>query len=310
MIGAESSGSIFDQWADCIVKALNAESSLAGLLLKHKGELGDAREALIDGVLSRVLPSGYEIGSGEIIDAYGGRSKQIDIVISRRDAPSLLLPSGSRLYLVESVLATIEVKSGLDKRELTKALENCASVADLKFNVTSESYDAMASKTGVAKTEKGFIFDDRLEAERFLLRGSPVSYIFGFSGHRTIDGFATVIRDWGVRRMNDSSLNFGMKYVPSVIATDAFVALRNAPPYHMSPDGAGEERVLSLIGTDVTPLRMLIAHLLHTLNSKMPPDEYGLVPNPSKYLEQGSPFDFQLGLFGVPEGRSLVPLVA
>lgn len=107
MINAENIGSLFDQWAEYIIKGLIAESSLAGLLLKHKGELGDAREALIDGVLSRVLPSAYEIGSGEIIDAYGGRSKQIDIVISRRDAPSLLLPSGSRLYLVESVLATI-----------------------------------------------------------------------------------------------------------------------------------------------------------------------------------------------------------
>src|SRR5438552_3779287 len=98
-----------------------------------------------------------------------------------------------------------------------------------------------------------------------------------------------------------------MVHLPPVIASEAFVALRNADPYANAPDGEGEERVLCLIGEDRTPLRIIIAHLLYTLNSKMLPDEYGLVPNPSKYLEQNAPFDFQRGLFEVPEGRVLVP---
>ena len=45
--------SMFDQWSDYVVKLLEVESELAGRLLRHGGELGDAREALIGGVLAR-----------------------------------------------------------------------------------------------------------------------------------------------------------------------------------------------------------------------------------------------------------------
>lgn len=209
----EGDASIFDQWSDYVVKLLEVESELAGRLLKHGGELGDAREALIGGVLSRIVPSAYDTGSGEIVDSYGGRSRQIDIVISRRDAPSLLLPSGSRLYLVESVVATIEVKSLLYEEGLTEALENCASAADLNFNVTSESYDNMTAKAGVAKVEGGFAFDDGLRAERFVIIGTPVTYVFGFGGYKDIDNFSTAVGQWAGGRIEKDS--FGMRHVPA-----------------------------------------------------------------------------------------------
>jgi hypothetical protein len=296
--------SIFDQWSDFVVKSLEVESKLAGLLLKHGGELGDAREALIADVLSRILPSAYDIGSGEIIDSYGGRSRQIDIVISRRDAPSLLLPGGTRLYLVESVVATIEVKSLVYEEGLTEALENCASVADLHCNVTTESYEKMATRADVTRVAEGFVFDDGLEAARFTILGNPISYIFGFGGYKDFVNFGTAIGKWASGRIEKDS--FGMRHVPAVITADGLVAIRNAPPYHMSPEGPGEEKALCLIGTEPTPLRIFITHLLSTLNSKMAPDEHGLMPNPSSYLAQGLPFDFQRGLFAVPPGRWLV----
>jgi hypothetical protein len=113
---------IFDSWAKYITDILNQESELAGSILKHGGELGDARESLISGVLQRIIPGIYEIGTGEIVDYQNNHSKQIDIIIARKDFPSLLLPSGSKVYLVESVLATIEVKNRLNSETLPQAI--------------------------------------------------------------------------------------------------------------------------------------------------------------------------------------------
>jgi len=39
--------SVFDSWAEYVTDVLRAESQLAGSLVKHAVELGDAREALI-----------------------------------------------------------------------------------------------------------------------------------------------------------------------------------------------------------------------------------------------------------------------
>lgn len=137
---------IFDTWAKYITEVLEKESELVNGFLKHPSEIGNAREALIKGVLSKILPRAYSIGRGEIIDSVGKRSKQMDIVIYRNDFPTLKMPSGSKVFLVESVLATIEVKSTLNEKKLLEALENCASVTDLSPNVVSGSRDEKAQE--------------------------------------------------------------------------------------------------------------------------------------------------------------------
>jgi len=102
--------------------------------VQHGGELGDARESFIQGVLQQILPSTHEIRRGEIVDNLGKHSRQTDIAIAARDFPALALPSGSKIYLIEAVHATVEVKSELDGYTLSEALENCASVGDLSTN--------------------------------------------------------------------------------------------------------------------------------------------------------------------------------
>ena len=52
--------SVFDTWAAYVSEVLQSESQLAASLVRHGGEIGDAREALIKGVLERILPNVYE----------------------------------------------------------------------------------------------------------------------------------------------------------------------------------------------------------------------------------------------------------
>lgn len=78
---------------------------------------GREREHFIETFLSRVLPPGYRFGTGDVIDSFGKRSGQLDVVVEFTFLPSVpALGGGPRLYLAEGVAAVVEVKSDLSKQ--------------------------------------------------------------------------------------------------------------------------------------------------------------------------------------------------
>ena len=91
--------------------------------MPHHGERGRIAEEIIRGVLQRILPKRFSLGTGVLISASGETSSQTDIVVfdNLHNAP-LLAEFGAGVYPVEIVYATIEVKSVLTKRELKSAL--------------------------------------------------------------------------------------------------------------------------------------------------------------------------------------------
>ena len=101
----------------------------------HSLHKGTPREAFIKKFLSEHLSERVAIGTGEIIDY---RSKpneprnQIDIVIFKRDHPRLDLGGTIQCFFVESVVATIEVKSKLKKSDVRQAMKAALSVKSLE----------------------------------------------------------------------------------------------------------------------------------------------------------------------------------
>ncbi|WP_176718058.1 DUF6602 domain-containing protein [Pseudomonas sp. 24 E 13] len=92
----------------------------------HSLHKGTPREAFIKEFLEAHLPSTVAIGTGEIIDSSSIPNEprnQFDIVIYRKDFPKLDLGGGICAFLVESVIATIEVKSTLDEQGLEQAIK-------------------------------------------------------------------------------------------------------------------------------------------------------------------------------------------
>ena len=86
----------------------------------HSLHKGTPREAFIKEYLEGHLPSNVAIGTGEIIDASsipGQQRNQYDIVIYKRSYPKLDFGGGISGFLIESVIATIEVKSVLKVNE-------------------------------------------------------------------------------------------------------------------------------------------------------------------------------------------------
>jgi len=97
----------------------------------HMLHRGTPRENLITNFLSTHLGANVAIGTGEVIDHRSmprDKRNQFDIVIYRTNYPKLDF-GGVTGFLVESVVATIEVKSLLDEAAMLQA---CSAAANLK----------------------------------------------------------------------------------------------------------------------------------------------------------------------------------
>lgn len=104
----------------------------------HGLHKGSPREVFIKEFLEAHLPSTVSIGTGEIIDSSSRPDEprnQFDIVIYRKDFPKLDIGGGVSAFLVESVIATIEIKSTLDKHGVEQAVAASCNIKKLKPSV-------------------------------------------------------------------------------------------------------------------------------------------------------------------------------
>jgi hypothetical protein len=106
----------------------------------HSLHKGTPREAFIREFLESHLPQNVAIGTGEIIDANsrpGAQRNQYDIVIYKKNYPKLDFGGGVSGFLIESVIATIEVKSTITQAELEQAVKAARNAKALIPNVTT-----------------------------------------------------------------------------------------------------------------------------------------------------------------------------
>ena len=106
----------------------------------HSLHKGTPREAFIREFLQSHLPESVAIGTGEIIDANsmpGEQRNQFDIVIYKKSYPKLDFGGGVSGFLIESVIATVEVKSTLTKADMEQAIRASVNAKKLMPNVTS-----------------------------------------------------------------------------------------------------------------------------------------------------------------------------
>jgi hypothetical protein len=106
--------------------------------IKHHGERGRIREERVLSFLIERLPNTYSIGTGHVVDSFGGISQQIDGVIFHAASTPILYTESNedsyqpQLFFIEGVSSVISVKSELNKAELSNAFENIMSIKKLK----------------------------------------------------------------------------------------------------------------------------------------------------------------------------------
>ena len=114
--------------------------------IEHNGVKGSAREDLLKDYLKKLLPEKYSISSGIIIDNSQKQSKQQDFIIHDAfNCPSFFKTESNSILPIESVYATIEVKSTLDYSTLEQSVKNVESVRNLNKltnrNIIRNQYD-------------------------------------------------------------------------------------------------------------------------------------------------------------------------
>jgi len=90
------------------------------------------RNHFINLFLKRFLPSTIHIGSGIIVDHFGSKSTHQNLILYRSDFPIFPSTTESKTFLMESVLATIDILEPSSKLDLTQSFTNSASVKNLK----------------------------------------------------------------------------------------------------------------------------------------------------------------------------------
>lgn len=109
-------------------------------LVTHPGERGRAREEVLRQYLVEIVPEGFTVATGFIIDCHGGLSRQQDLIIVRRDYHPRFQVGGATFFPVESVAAVIEVKSTLNRATLQDAIANARSVKALDRTGDGHNY--------------------------------------------------------------------------------------------------------------------------------------------------------------------------
>lgn len=121
---------------EAVLLAQSKTASNAG----HPNLRGGPREWFIQDFLENHLPSILEVGQGEIINADskpqpkpGEYRSQADIVLYRRDFPKISYAQRNTAFLQEGVVATIEVKTKLTRKDLLQACKASITHKALKY---------------------------------------------------------------------------------------------------------------------------------------------------------------------------------
>ena len=102
---------------------------------RHASTTGKLRELIIQKFLRPHLPRTLDLRSGIIVDSTGNRSTQQDCIIVDTRLPIIDVGSETEgIIVAESVIATIEIKSYLNKKELISTLKACAKTTALVRN--------------------------------------------------------------------------------------------------------------------------------------------------------------------------------
>jgi len=100
---------------------------------KHSGNKGTTNENDFGDFVKQYLTRRLEIGNGEVIDSFGNRSGQADIVIVNEDHPFTFTPNRPGLFFIEGVLSIGEIKTVLTTQELKNSLNNSLLYKRLKM---------------------------------------------------------------------------------------------------------------------------------------------------------------------------------
>jgi len=128
--------------------------------VSHNQTAGEAREYALIGLLKRYLPQRVGVDRGFVIDAHGGESKQIDVVVYDKTVGTVFDINNVKHFPCETVIAAGEVKSDIDStNKLQDALDKIKSVKML--DRSNDDKNMIISGPGISL--QGLRFDPKTQ---------------------------------------------------------------------------------------------------------------------------------------------------
>jgi hypothetical protein len=164
---------VVEEYWTGVVQRLQAEVDVFAKLIKHNATQGQENEAALSRVLRSFIPRRLGIGSGMVIDRFDNYARQADVLLfEQSNEPTILAQTTQLLHPVESVRASIEVKTRLSTKDIADCLVKRKSLFDLKPAVKNPdgsthplfvmlAYDSIVAPASIAKR-----FNDASDDER------------------------------------------------------------------------------------------------------------------------------------------------
>lgn len=114
---------MLDAYFKTLSELMAAESRLLSDFYRHKGKLGENREALLQRFLATYLPRRFGVGTGFALLGADVSTQQDVVVYDQLTNPVLFPDTAAPLFPPSALAAVIEVKSTLTKAELTKTVK-------------------------------------------------------------------------------------------------------------------------------------------------------------------------------------------
>lgn len=239
----------------------------AAKLFQHGGLVGNVREFVIKSVLKRFLPDAVTIGAGQAFDVNGNMSRQIDIIIADNRFPVLRSADGCNLYPIESVIATLEIKSCIDSFDgLSESMANCHSILQLACQWRSSHEIAREISSGRADGSRIRLY------RKFGFSVIPSTYVFSFSGTSVVDS----LRSWVQSYYADAKFPFAAGFprlcesLPRMILCGDLIGILNDGKISIrKPEQSDGSMPLMLFGAYEHRFSLLMSHILDTVCSRI-----------------------------------------
>lgn len=215
--------------------------------IKHPGMIGDMYEGLTAELLNKSIFEGLnlKVVSGKIINNNGGISSQIDCMIVVGEGEILPFTTNF-VYHYSQVIAVIEVKKNLSKKEILGSYSNLKSVMEVsRFpDKDGESFMLQLHKTaweGLTNTEYPLREDISKYPEDlqfiyhtlFMEAYFPLRIVFGFFGFQSEyslrESFVNILNE---KIENKENRGFGIGSFPNLIISEKYSLIKsNGMPY-------------------------------------------------------------------------------
>ncbi|WCL51003.1 DUF6602 domain-containing protein [Leptospira sp. GIMC2001] len=182
-------------------KELLALTNKVRYLIKHWGEDGRHKEAVLKNVIKRFLPEKYIIGTGFVIkqntdSSEHASSRQIDLIIYDNSSPVLFKEGDFVILTPDAVRGIIEVKANIQNQGLTSVLKQANENGNFIFSGKDDKEHLFFN--GVFSYE-GYGNDFNLDTLQQKYKASNTDFISDPNYHNFLVNHVSLNKDWFIK---------------------------------------------------------------------------------------------------------------